>query len=137
MFPPIDLNRVKKILLVRTDRMGDVVVTTPVFPAIKKKFPHSHLAILVSKENEDLVRGNSYLDEVICYDKLGAEKSWWGVLRFIFYLQKKHFDVAIHLHPRARTYLTSYLARIPIRIGRSALSAFRAATSGCATAGHG
>ncbi|MBI4388202.1 MAG: glycosyltransferase family 9 protein, partial [Candidatus Omnitrophica bacterium] len=117
MSQPINTEKLKRILLVRTDRMGDVVLTTPVFSAIKKKYSFAYLAVLVSKENVDLVRGNPYLDEVIAYDKFGSEKSWWGAYTFIRRLELKRFDAAILFHPRARMYWTTFLARIPIRIG--------------------
>ena len=117
MFAPINLSKIRRILLVRTDRMGDVVVTTPVFSAIKKKYPQIKLGVLVSKENEDLVLGNPSVDEVISYDKNGSEKGWWQAYRFAHFLKSKQFDLAIHFHPKNRAYWTSYLAEFPIRIG--------------------
>jgi len=93
------------------------VVTTPVFSAIKKQIPNVYLAILVSKENRDLVEGNPFLDEVILYDKQGSEKSLWRNYQFIRSLKAKKFDAVIHFHPRSRAYWISYLAGIPIRIG--------------------
>jgi len=117
MRPEINPDTIKRILLVRTDRIGDVVVSTPVFPAIKKRFPNAHLAILIARENADLIQGNSSIDEVILYDKEGKEKSILGALRFGWMMRRKKFDAAIHFHPRARTYWTSFLAGIPARIG--------------------
>ena len=108
----------KKILLVRADRMGDVVLTTPVFKAIKEQLPEAHLALLVAKENEDLVRNHPFLDEVIAYDKKGFEgNNLFGFLTFAWKLRGKKFDVAVHFHPRGRFYWLSYFAGIPNRIG--------------------
>lgn len=114
---PIPLSSIKKILVSRADRIGDVVLSTPVFRAIKERYPESYLAVLVLKETEAVVRGNPWLDEVIVYDKKGNEKSWWRTIKFGLALRKKQFDVAIHLHSTNRVHLLTWLARIPIRIG--------------------
>lgn len=113
----IDPTKTKKILLVRTDRLGDVVVTTPVFSAIKAKYPDIFLGVMVSKPYLDLVRGNPYVDEVLVYDKEGSEKAFKGILRFALELRRKRYNAAVHFHPRNRSYWTSWLAGIPIRIG--------------------
>lgn len=114
---PINISNLRKILLIRTDRMGDVVVTSPVYPALKKRFPNLYLTVMVSKENEDLVRGNPFIDEVITYDKKGEEGSWLGAYQFAKKLKKKNYDIAIHFHPRSRNYWITYFAEIPVRIG--------------------
>ncbi len=107
----------KRILVTRTDRIGDLVLSTPVFEALRRQFPGAHLACLTFLENRPLVEGNPFLNEVILYDKQGSEKGWWGNLRFARELSKKRFDLAIHLHPTNRMHLVSWLARIPSRIG--------------------
>ena len=118
-FKPLDLDEFppERILITRTDRLGDLVLSTPVFEALRHKFPDSYLACLTFLENRPVVEGNPYLDEVILYDKKGSEKSWWGNFRFALALARKRFDVAIHLHPTNRMHLVSWLAGIPFRIG--------------------
>jgi len=104
-------------LITRTDRIGDLVLSTPVFPAIKKRYPKSYLAVLVFKETESVVRGNPWIDEVIIYDKNGPHKNWLRTIFFGLQLKKKRFDVAVHLHATNRVNIISWLAGIPIRIG--------------------
>lgn len=107
----------QRILVTRTDRIGDLVLTTPVFEALRKKFPDAHLACLAFLENREIVEGNPYLDEVILYDKKGSERGWLGNFIFARRLARKRFDVVIHLHPTNRMHGVSWLAGIPIRIG--------------------
>lgn len=104
-------------MVTRTDRIGDVVLSTPVFGAIKKRYPSVHLAVMVLKETEPVVRGNPWIDQVIVYDKKGKSRGWWKTVRFGWSLLKERFDLAIHLHPTNRVNVISWLARIPIRIG--------------------
>ncbi len=61
-----------RILVTRTDRIGDLVLTTPVFKALREKFPGAWIAALVFLEHREIVQGNPYLDEVILYDKKGS-----------------------------------------------------------------
>ena len=114
---PIHFDRIKRILVSRIDRIGDVVLSTPVFQAIKERYPGSFLAVLVAKETEAIVRGNPYVDRVIVYDKKGEHRSWWRTARFGFTLKRERFDVAVNLHPTNRVNFISYFAQIPIRIG--------------------
>ena len=105
------------ILITRTDRIGDLVLTTPVFEALRKKFPKAHIAALVFLEHREIVQGNPYLDEVILYDKKGSERGLWGQFLFSRELRRRKFDVVIHAHGTNRMHLASWLAGVPIRIG--------------------
>lgn len=106
-----------RILITRTDRIGDLVLSTPVFKALRERYPDAWLACLTFLENRELVEGNPYLDEVLLYDKRGSERGVVGNLRFITRLQKRRFDIAIHLHATNRMHLLTWLAGIPVRIG--------------------
>lgn len=107
----------KKILIVRLDRIGDVILSTPVIKAVRDAYPDSHIACMVRPYALDIVRGNPCLDEVIVYDKDGAHKSLLNTARFAAGLRKKKFDLAILLHPTNRTHLIAFLAGIPARVG--------------------
>ncbi|MFH1767931.1 MAG: glycosyltransferase family 9 protein [Candidatus Omnitrophota bacterium] len=107
----------KRILIVRTDRIGDVVLSTPVIKNIRLAYPESYIAFLCRPYTKDILVGNPYLDEVIVYDKYHKDKGILVSLRFIFKLRKKRFDWAVILHPTKRVNLMTFLAAIPLRIG--------------------
>jgi heptosyltransferase-2 len=115
--PVTSANGFKRILIVRTDRIGDVLLSTPVIKALRGKYPDSYIAMMVSPATKDIVEGNPYLDEVIIYDKDARHKSWLGTLKFAKKLKKKGFDIAVILHPANRVHLLTYLAGIPRRVG--------------------
>ena len=106
-----------RILLVRTDRIGDVLLTTPAIEAVRRKFPMAHIAVMVRPYAKDIVDGNPYIDEVIIYDKYGEDKSIIASYALARRLQEKNFDVAVIFHPTNRTHIIAYLAGIPRRIG--------------------
>lgn len=107
----------KRILIARTDRIGDVLLSTPVIKAVREKYPQAFIAMIVSPYAKDIVEGNPYLDEVILYDKDGKHKSWPRSIKFARNLEKKRFDLAIILHPTNRAHLLSFLAGITKRVG--------------------
>ncbi len=107
----------RRILISRTDRIGDVLLSTPVIKALREKFPQAYIAMLVAPYARDIVEGNPYLDEVIIYDKDGKHKSWWRSIKFAGRLKKKKFDLAVILHPSNRLHLIAFLAGIPLRLG--------------------
>ncbi len=107
----------KRILIVRTDRIGDVVLSTPVIKALRAAYPKSYISMMVSPYAKDIVDGNPYLDEIIIYDKDVKHKSWWDSIRFASNLKKKKFDLAIILHPTNRAHLITFFAGVQRRIG--------------------
>jgi len=113
-YPPQDFRR---ILIVRTDRIGDVILSTPVINALRQSYPHAYIAMMVSPVAREIVEGNPHLDEVIIYDKENKHKSWRRSFKFSQNLKKKKFDLAIILHPTNRVHLLSFLAGISRRIG--------------------
>lgn len=111
------MNRYKKILLVRLDRIGDVLLSTPAIKAVRDAYPESHITVMVRPYARDIVDGNPYLNEVILYDKTRSQKGIRANIDFIIELRRKSFDLAIALHPTCRTHLLLFLAGIPERAG--------------------
>lgn len=107
----------KRILIVRTDRMGDVILSTPVIKALRDNYPNAYIAMMVSPYAKEIVEGNPYLDQVIIYDKDGKHKSWPRSIKFSRRLKKKQFDLAVILHPTNRVHLITFFAGIRKRIG--------------------
>ncbi len=114
---PLKLPDAPRILITRTDRIGDLVLTTPLFKALREKFPKAWIATVVFLEHREIVQDNPYLDEVILYDKKGSERGLWGQFRFSQKLRSKRFDAVVHGHGTNRMHLAAWLAGIPLRIG--------------------
>ncbi|MCM8766011.1 MAG: lipopolysaccharide heptosyltransferase II, partial [Candidatus Omnitrophica bacterium] len=107
----------KRILVIRSDRIGDVVLSTPVIKNLRDYFPQSFIAMMVRPYTKEIVENNPYLDEVIVYDKDGKDRSFLATLRFACKLRKYKFDLAIILHPTNRVHIISFLAGIRRRVG--------------------
>ena len=59
-----DISRWRKLILVRTDRIGDMLVTTPCIRAIRQALPEVRLDMLASAHNVPAIYGNPYLDNI-------------------------------------------------------------------------
>lgn len=110
-------SKYKRILVVRTDRIGDVLISTPVIKVLRDHYPMSYIAMMVTPYTKDLVDGNPYLDEVIIFDKDKRDRGLLATIAFSKKLKKRGFDVVIILHPTVRIHLVCFLAGIKERIG--------------------
>jgi ADP-heptose:LPS heptosyltransferase len=64
------LSDLGSILVVRRDNIGDLVCTTPLFAALRRRFPAAWIGALVNSYNASVLDRNPDLDEVIVYQKL-------------------------------------------------------------------
>jgi ADP-heptose:LPS heptosyltransferase len=103
----------RRILVTRDDKLGDVILATPVLESLRKKFPDAYLALLVRPATYDAVRENPFIDEVILDDQPG----WGGVRTLAGKIAEKQFDTALILFCSARVSLAAFFAGIPRRIG--------------------
>jgi lipopolysaccharide heptosyltransferase II len=103
----------EKFLIVRTDRIGDVVLSLPVLEAIKRKYPDSQVTMLVSSYTRDLLLNNPWVDETIIDEQAGLGQFY----RLARLIREGKFDVAVLLRPTLRLALLLFLSRIKVRIG--------------------
>ncbi|MFH0753261.1 MAG: glycosyltransferase family 9 protein [Candidatus Omnitrophota bacterium] len=104
----------KNILVVRTDRMGDVVLTIPSIRALKKQFPGAKVSVWLDASTRPLMGGLSFIDDLIVEDK---ERGWQGFFALVALLRRKRFDLAVIYHTKRRTNAACALAGIPMRLG--------------------
>ena len=81
-----------RILFIRTDRIGDMALSTPAFRALKKAFPRSHLTVLASRVNFPLLAHNPHVDRVCIYPFGKNRLAQWRLARA---LRKEAFDIVI------------------------------------------
>ena len=107
----------QKILLVQTAFIGDVILTTPLIKAVKKKFSNSKLSVLLIPETEELLKNNPYVDDVIVYDKRSQEKSLHAFFQLVNQIRQAKFDIALVPHRSYRSSFLVFLSKIRERIG--------------------
>jgi heptosyltransferase III len=85
---PISPDKVKSILILRPDKLGDMIATVPAIHALKKYWPHLRLEIVASPRNKIIIEQDPTVDAVHIYSKnIFAD---WNLIRL---LRKIKFDI--------------------------------------------
>jgi ADP-heptose:LPS heptosyltransferase len=105
-----------RILVTRIDRIGDVVLSTPIPREIKKAHPDSFVSVLVRKYTKDIYLNNPHVDEIISFDGEDDNypKSFWQLVKEI---KRFKFTHAFMLLPNETLNWILFFSGIPNRIG--------------------
>ena len=104
-----------RFLISRIDRIGDVVLSTPLPREIKKKYPDSYVAVLVRQYTKDIYLNNPNVDEIITIDNPDkTEKSFWELVREI---KQYKFSHAFMLLPNEKLNYALFISGIKYRVG--------------------
>jgi ADP-heptose:LPS heptosyltransferase len=104
-----------KILLLRQDRIGDVLVSVPVVRALRRAYPEAELDMLFSRTNYAAREAvQAYLRHAWRYDKTPV-----SALRLIGALRREHYDVVVDLmdNPSTNARLAALWSGAPRRVG--------------------
>ncbi|MBS3144194.1 glycosyltransferase family 9 protein [Candidatus Woesearchaeota archaeon] len=82
--------KVNRILIIEMLQLGDFVVATPTFKALREKYKNAKIDILIKPETKLLAEGNKNIDEIMIY------KSWKETVQKI---KEKKYDLGVILHP--------------------------------------
>ena len=113
----IMIKNFKNILVVRTDKLGDVILTTPALQCLREAYPKARITLLVAPALREIVESNPFIDEILVDDRTGEHKWLFGFIKLVLFLRKKKFDLAINYHTKKRTNVLCFLAGIPHRTG--------------------
>ena len=61
--------RAARVLVIRTDKVGDMLLSTPAIKAVRAALPGAHLTVLASVYNEPAIRGWKVPDDIEVYDQ--------------------------------------------------------------------
>ncbi|MCU0413678.1 MAG: glycosyltransferase family 9 protein [Ignavibacteriaceae bacterium] len=101
-------------MIVRTDRIGDVVLSLPMAWLVKKKYPDCKVAYFIRNYTASLIDGNPFIDEVIIADEADG-KILFG--KNLIKIKSKNFDTSVVVNPTMKISLMMFLAGIKNRIG--------------------
>jgi len=90
---PFDIKKSDKVLILKYDRIGDMIVTTPIFRELKNAYPNLSISVLASSINKDVIKYNPYIDNIF----INYKNSVLGDLPTLLKLRKKNFDICIEL----------------------------------------
>ncbi len=106
---------IRRILIVQTAFLGDVILVTPLIAAAHERFPQAEIDALVLPQTQIALQNNPHIRQVLLFDKRTDKlRSFWKTLKEI---RKNHYDAAITPHSSTTTALLLFLAGIKIRVG--------------------
>ena len=111
-----EVNREKRILVMKLGALGDVILAGPSLRMIRKKFPSAHLSLLVDSRFSSIVSSCPYLNEIIPIDR-NKLSSWLWLAKLAKRLRRDAFDLSVDFQNTKRTHLLAFLAGIPERSG--------------------
>jgi lipopolysaccharide heptosyltransferase II len=104
----------RNILIVRTDRIGDVVLSLPMANVIKQHFPGCRVTFLVREYTKPLPENYTGIDKTLVLKEENGKISFAGNYKLI---KEGNYDACIIVNPKFVTALLLFLCRIKTRIG--------------------
>ena len=108
--------QIRHLVAIRTDRLGDVLMNLPAINALRRRFSHATITLVVREPLSDLLRGQPGI-----HDVQPAPPAWFtgwlGTVRMAWRLRQGRYDAAVILNPTRAAHIASFLAGIPIRVG--------------------
>jgi heptosyltransferase-3 len=116
-----DLSRVRRILVVKMRHHGDVLLSTPLFSALKRHLPEAEIDALIYRETAPMVEGHPALRNLLLYDRAWKRRSWWTKLRqeisLLWKIRQGRYDLVVNLTEGDRGAIVAWASGSPLRVG--------------------
>lgn len=111
----------RNILVIDFGQLGDVVLSLPALRAIRDRFPHARVTVVVGKPAGEVVRLAGYADSVIDVDRVSLRDgnkfvSIARIFKLVGQVRKERFDFVIDLNSLSETNLLGFLSGAPKRL---------------------
>lgn len=105
----------KKILLIQTAFLGDVILATAMLEQLRAAFPEARIDMLVRKGNEGVLAGHPFLGKAWVWDK--GKGKYGNLLRLMAALRRERYDLAVNMQRFFSTGLLTALSGAKYRTG--------------------
>ncbi|MBY0470770.1 glycosyltransferase family 9 protein [bacterium] len=105
------------ILVIRPDRIGDVLLSTPVFAALRNHFPRAKLSVMVRELVAPVIRGLPGVDEVLTYDPTGRHAGFRGFFTLVREIRERKIRIAVVLQTQVKIAAALLFAGVRFRVG--------------------
>lgn len=102
------LSKAQRICIIRTDRIGDMVLTLPMVKVLKKISPDAEIDLIASEATKPLLDNQPLINKVYFIE---------NIANFICFLKDRKYDVAFFPRPKPKEIFASFLAKNPLRVG--------------------
>lgn len=109
--------RVKNILLVRTDRIGELVLSVPAILAVRRHFLSAKITVVANPSSSEAIEGAPFIDSIINFDPKKDYTGFLGWLSLFCLIKRSRFDLVIIFNPSKLFNILTFLACVPVRVG--------------------
>ncbi len=106
----------KKILIIQTAFLGDVILALPMVQTLKKLLPDAMIDFLCIPGTEGVLANHPDINKVIPYDKKGGDKLD-KFIEVLSEIREEEYDIVICPHRYTRSALLTYYSESKVRIG--------------------
>ncbi|WP_304136862.1 glycosyltransferase family 9 protein [Mesonia mobilis] len=105
-----------KILVIQQKMIGDVLTSSILCEAIKKKYPSAELHYLINKHTVPVVEHNPFIDKLVIFTP-EIENSYIKFFKFLQQIKAEKYDTVIDVYGKISSALITAFSRAKIRIG--------------------
>lgn len=107
----------EKILILQTAFLGDLILSTSFFHAVRIAYPEAEIHVVCNAGTENVLTSNQDINLVIPFDKKKIKRNLFSFFEFALQLRKNNYDVIFSPHFSHRSSLLSWFTTAPIRVG--------------------
>lgn len=104
-----------KILVIQQKTIGDVLTSTILFEALRKKFPKAELHYAVNAYTLPVLENNPFIDEMQVITRK-MEKNKWAFYTFLKKIQNENYTIAIDVHGKISSGFIAYFSKAETRL---------------------
>jgi ADP-heptose:LPS heptosyltransferase len=104
----------KNLLIIRTDRIGDVVLSLPLAGLVKKHYPGTKVSFMVKSYTKALVENHPFINDVIILEESSGKVPFRVNQKIV---SAGNYDSAVLVYPTLKTALILFFSGIADRIG--------------------
>lgn len=105
----------KRILLIQTASIGDVILSTPLLEKLNDIYPDSKIDLLIKKGNESLFIFHPFLNKLLIWDK--KNNKYLNLLLLLKSIRVEKYELVINMQRFASTGFLTAFSGAPERIG--------------------
>ena len=114
MKSPVDFSGVQNVLILRTDHLGDLLLSTPLIRSMRRALPGRRFTLVTSPANAGALDDWDAIDETRVFNPA------WPLSQkcaFVRDLRQTRWDLCLTLSPRTPSYILGWLSGAPLRAG--------------------